>query len=64
MGALVAARCNPMIRAFHLRLVAAGRPKQLALVACMRTLLTMLNVMVRTGTRWLSPVAEEVLVTA
>ena len=35
-----------------------------ALVACMRKLLTILNVMVRTGTRWLAPVAEEVLVTA
>ena len=64
MGALVAARYNPVIRAFYLRLVAAGKPKKLALVACMRKLLTILNVMVRTGTRWLAPVAEDVLVSA
>jgi transposase len=44
MGALVAARWNPVIRAFYLRLVAAGKPKKLALVACMRKLLTILNV--------------------
>lgn len=64
MGALVAARYNPVIRAFYLRLVAAGKPKKLALVACMRKLLTILNVMVRTRTRWIAPVAEEMLVSA
>lgn len=64
MGALVAARYNPAIRAFYLRLVAAGKPKKLALVACMRKLLTILNVMVRTRTRWIAPVAEKVLVSA
>ncbi len=52
MGALVATRRNAVIRAFYQRLVAAGKPKRLALVACMRKLLTMLNVMVRTNTRW------------
>ena len=62
MGALVAARYNPVIRAFYLRLVAAGKPKKLALVACMRKLLTILNVMVRTHTRWIAPIVEEVLV--
>ena len=64
MGALVAARYNPVIRAFYLRLVAAGKPKKLALVACMRKLLTILNVMVRTHTRWLAPTVEQVLVEA
>ena len=64
MGALVAARYNPVIRVFYLRLVAAGKPKKLALVACMRKLLTILNVMVRTRTRWIAPVAGEVLVNA
>jgi transposase len=64
MGALVAARYNPVIRAFYLRLVAAGKPKKLALVACMRKLLTILNVMVRTGSRWLAPAVEQVLVEA
>jgi transposase len=52
MGALVASRRNPVIAAFYQRLVAAGKPKQLALVACMRKLLTMLNAMVRSGARW------------
>jgi hypothetical protein len=40
MGALVAARFNPYIRAFRERLVAAGKSKKVALVACMRKLLT------------------------
>ncbi|MDP6581239.1 MAG: transposase, partial [Vicinamibacterales bacterium] len=52
MSALVATRRNPVIRAFYLRLVAAGKPKKVALVACMRKLLTMLNVMMRTNTPW------------
>jgi transposase len=52
MGALVATRRNPVIAAFYRRLVAAGKPKQLALVACMRKLLTMLNAMVRSGAPW------------
>jgi transposase len=64
MGALVAARCNPVIRAFYLRLVATGKPKKLALVACMRKLLTILNVMVRTNTRWMAAPAAPVLASA
>jgi len=64
MAALVAARRNPVIRAFYLRLVAAGKPKKLALVACMRKLLTILNVMMRTKTRWTSEYAAPALVTA
>jgi transposase len=50
MGALVAARRNTVIRAFYLRLVAAGKPKKVALTACMRKLLTILNAMMRTNT--------------
>jgi len=52
MAALVATRRNAVIRAFYQRLVAAGKPKKLALVACIRKLLTMLNAMVRSTTRW------------
>jgi transposase len=52
MAALVATKRNPAIRAFYLRLLAAGKPKKLALVACMRKLLTILNVMVRTAQPW------------
>jgi transposase len=52
MGALVAARRNPVIGAFYNRLVAAGKPKKVALIACMRKFLTILNAMMRTNTRW------------
>ena len=52
MGALVATRHNPTIRAFYQRLVQAGKPKKLALVACMRKLLTILNTISRTGEPW------------
>ncbi len=64
MGALVATRSNAVIRAFYLRLLAAGKPKKLALVACMRKLLTILNTMVRTGTQWSSDYSTSALVTA
>jgi len=64
MAALVATRRNVVIRAFYQRLVAAGKPKKLALVACMRKLLTILNTMVRTGTRWNAEAGAEVLTTA
>lgn len=52
MGALVGARFNPTIRAFHERLVSAGKPKKVALVACMRKLLTILNAMVASNKPW------------
>ena len=52
MAALVATRHNPLIKAFYQRLLALGKPKKVALVACMRKLLTMLNTMLRTGQRW------------
>ena len=39
MAALVASRHNPVIKAFYQRLLAAGKPKKVALVACMRKLL-------------------------
>ncbi len=52
MGTLVATRHNPVICEFYQRLLAAGKPPKVALVACMRKLLTMLNAMARTGTCW------------
>jgi transposase len=58
MGALVASRYNPIIRAFYQRLVAAGKPKKVALTACMHKLLTILNAMVRSNSVWRSPVAR------
>jgi transposase len=55
MGALIASRHNPAIRAFYERLLAAGKPKKVALVACMRKLLTILNAMMRDRTPWRCP---------
>jgi transposase len=57
MGALVAARFNPAIRAFHARLIAAGKLPKVALVACMRKLLTILNAIVRDRTPWTREIA-------
>ena len=52
MGALVATRHNPVINAFDERLLAAGKEKKVALTACMRKLLTILNAMVKQQTKW------------
>ncbi len=52
MAAFAAARSNPAIKLFYQRLIAAGKPRKVALVACMRKLLTILNAMVRTATPW------------
>jgi transposase len=52
LAALVATRFNPAIRVCYLRLLEAGKPRKVALVACMRKLLVTLNAMARTGTRW------------
>jgi len=52
MAALVATRYNPVLREFYQRLCAAGKPKKVALTACMRKLLTILNVMVRDHRCW------------
>lgn len=52
MAALVAARHNPVIRPFYVRLRAAGKPPKVALTACMHKLLTILNAMVRDQRSW------------
>lgn len=52
MAALTARRRNPVIKAFYERLIAAGKLPKVALVACMRKLLTTLNAMVRTHQPW------------
>jgi transposase len=64
MAALVATKRNAVIRAFYTRLLAVGKPKKLALVACMRKLLTILNIMVRTDTTWNANRHVETLSTA
>lgn len=52
MATLAAIRCNPAIRGFHVRLRAAGKKPKIAITACMRKLLTILNAMVRSNTPW------------
>ena len=52
MGTLAATRHNPVIRVFYQRLLATGKAKKVALVACMRMLLTILNSMVKSGRHW------------
>lgn len=52
MSALTAAHYNPPIRAFYQRLLAKGKPKKVALTACMRKLLITLNVMARDHREW------------
>ena len=52
MATLVAARRNSVIKTFYERLLSAGKAKKLALVACMRKLLTILNAMLKTRSPW------------
>ncbi len=52
MAVLTATRTNPVIRRYYQRLLAAGKLKKVALVACMRKLLTILNAMMREGRPW------------
>jgi transposase len=52
MSAMVASKHNPLIREFYERLVEAGKPKKVALVACMRKLLAILNAMMRDRRPW------------
>lgn len=52
MAALTATRCNPVIRSFYNRLLQQGKLKKVAIVACMRKLLVMLNAMVRDSAFW------------
>jgi len=57
MGVLSATRCNPVIRAFYARLCAAGKPRKVALTACMHKLLGILNAILRHQTAWQAPPA-------
>jgi len=52
MAALSAARFDPTIKAFYHRLLAAGKPKKVALTACMHKLLTILNAVIKSGMPW------------
>jgi transposase len=59
MGTLAAVRANPVLRAFHRRLRERGKKPKVALTACMRKLLTVLNAMMRNGTPWHCRLVEE-----
>jgi transposase len=52
MATIAATRCNPVLRGLYQRLVASGKAKKVAIVACMRKLLIILNAMVRDGKHW------------
>ena len=52
MAAITAIRSNPVIKSFYERLIARGKPHKVAVVACMRKMLTILNAMTRSNTRW------------
>ncbi len=52
MGALAAKRHNPILKAFFERLVAAGKPKMVAIIAVARKLLTILNAILRDKKSW------------
>jgi transposase len=55
MGTLVATRHNPVLKEFYERLLRAGKPKKVALVACMRKLLSILNALMRDRAIWRCP---------
>ena len=52
MATLTAIRWNPVLRTFYQRLLAAGKPRKVALTACMRKLLTLLNTLLKNQTAW------------
>lgn len=55
MAVVAGTRCNPVLRAFYRRLRAAGKPVKVALTACMRRLITILNAMAKTQQPWRAP---------
>ena len=62
MAALVAVRYNPVLKSFYNHLLERGKLKQVALIACMHKLLTILNAIVKQSNPWKPPVEGEVLV--
>ena len=58
MAALCGRRWNPTLKIFYERLKAAGKPTKVALIACARKLLVILNAMVRNNTPWMTPTAR------
>ena len=54
MAALSAERFDPCLKAFYGRLLQAGKPKKVALTACMHKLLTIINAVIKSGKPWQS----------
>ncbi|MFM2607836.1 IS110 family transposase [Vibrio chagasii] len=52
MAMMSAIQCNPVFKATYERLLAAGKPKKVAIVACMRKMVVTLNSMLRDGAMW------------
>ena len=59
MCILSAIRFNPIIRTFYDRLIIAGKHRKVAIVACMRKMLTILNAMVKSHKKWTIEYAKE-----
>jgi transposase len=57
MAVVSAIRCHPTIKPFYARLREAGNPPKVAMVACMRKLLTIANAVLRDGVLWAPPAA-------
>ncbi len=53
LAARAAVRCDPQLAAFRARLLAVGKPKQVALIAVARKLLVALNAMIRDDRPWI-----------
>jgi transposase len=52
MAMMSAMQCNPVFKATYQRLLAAGKPKKVAIIACVRKMIVILNSMVRDGVMW------------
>ena len=52
MAMMTAIQCNPVFKATYQRLLAAGKPKKVAIIACVRKMIVILNSMVRDGAMW------------
>ena len=59
MAALSASRSNPVIREFYTRLIQAGKPHKVAMTACMRKMIVILNSMLKNMTYWQEPINEK-----
>jgi len=59
MAALSASRSNPVIKDFYSRLIEAGKPHKVAITACMRKMLVILNSMIKNMTYWQDPITEK-----